>query len=277
VQSLTGTNGRPAPAPTDHARIFDLLYTRLACLCLIDATALAAQEAKALEDLHSAFYVDDLTGAHLAPWPLRVLNVRLQAVGFGDPRRAVMSYHELARDARSHVAAALQRHDHSASELWKARLAELGWKVAGALVEMGDLPGAALHLASLNGKAAGDKLDMARALVWLQIGDTEAARRCVGDDAVGERIVSALCDMADGEFEAALPKWQRLKGELDGDEMVLVNMAVCLLYVGRMPEVSSSLSLPFANSGQCCSWRGRNASAQCAHLTDERFTGPGDT
>jgi hypothetical protein len=61
--------------PSDHARIFGLLYTRLACLTLIDATALAAQEVKALEDLGSAFYVDEVTGEHLVPWELRVLNV----------------------------------------------------------------------------------------------------------------------------------------------------------------------------------------------------------
>ena len=54
---------------------------------------------------------------------------------------------------------------------------------------------------------------------------------------VEERVVTALCDMADGEYDAALGKWAELK-ELVDDEMVGVNMAVCLLYVGRMHEVS---------------------------------------
>jgi hypothetical protein len=160
--------------PTDHAQIFDLLYTRLACLTLIDATALAAQEVKALGDLHSAFYytspvlptpaptppqTDPRTPTtpshqpqptpqqqqqqqHIAPWPLRVLAVRLQALGFGDPRRAVMSYYELAREARAQLGEAKARHDHSASEAWTERLADLGVRVAGALVEMDDLGGA---------------------------------------------------------------------------------------------------------------------------------------
>jgi hypothetical protein len=54
---------------------------------------------------------------------------------------------------------------------------------------------------------------------------------------VEERVVRALCDMADGEYEAALEKWTDLKEAVD-DEMVGVNLAVCLLYVGRMQEVS---------------------------------------
>jgi trafficking protein particle complex subunit 12 len=54
------------------------------------------------------------------------------------------------------------------------------------------------------------------------------------------RVVAALCDMADGEYEDALGKWVALREVVD-DEMVGVNLAVCLLYVGRMQEVSSCL------------------------------------
>ncbi|EGX96046.1 hypothetical protein CCM_00701 [Cordyceps militaris CM01] len=177
VQELTGSGGsRPSVDPRDTRRIFDLLYTRLACLTLIDATPLAAQEVKALEDLASVrTYVDDATGEHLVPWELRVLNVRLQALGFGDPRRAVMSYHDLGREARERIATAAARHAHSETELWKARLQELGIKVAGALVDMDDLPGAAHQLRSLRGH--GDaRLELARALLWLQLGDAESAK-----------------------------------------------------------------------------------------------------
>ncbi len=246
VQALTSPG---ATSPADHARIFALLYARLACLCLMDATALAAQEAKALEDLNSAFY-RDATGARLVPWELRILGVRLQAIGFGDPRRAVMSYYELAREARDEVACAMQIHDHSAAELWKARLADLGIKVAGALFEMDDLAGAAEHLATLGhgedkeARKGDGRLAMSRALMWLHLGDVEAARRCVGGDRAGEtaeKVVDALADMADGEYETALRKWRALREEMevDGvrDEMVGVNLAVCLLYVGRMEEV----------------------------------------
>ncbi|KAL2170483.1 hypothetical protein VTG60DRAFT_4864 [Thermothelomyces hinnuleus] len=77
------------------------------------------------------------------------------------------------------------------------------------------------------------------ALLWLQLGDVDAARACVGanadGDGVEEKVVSALCDMADGEYEAALEKWRALREQV-GDEMVGVNLAVCLLYVGKMQE-----------------------------------------
>lgn len=235
TQALTGPS---PPDPTDHATIFSLLYTRLACLTLIDATALAAQEVRTLEDLNSAFYVDDLSGDHLVPWELRVLNVRLQAMGFGDARRAVMSYYDLAREARARLAKAMADHDNSARELWKERLGDIGVRVAGALVEMGDLGGAAAHLMSLPGKDVG-KLAMARALLWLQLGDVEMARSCIAGEAgeTAEKVVAALCDMADGEYANALARWREVREEVD-DEMIGVNTAVCLLYVGKMQEVS---------------------------------------
>lgn len=243
VHALTGTgaDGTPAPAPTDHARIFDLLYTRLSCLTLIDATQTAAQEARALEDINGAVYTDEISGAHLVPWDLRVLVVRLQAMGFGDPRRAIMSYYDLAREARASIAQALGSHDNSASEVWKDRLVGLGVKVAGALVEMGDVVGAAGHLASLRERGDG-KLALAKALLWLHLGDADAARRCVKQDEPGEKVISALCEMADGNYEAALAAWKELKEEMNDDEMVAVNLAVCLLYTGKMAEVRVALS-----------------------------------
>ncbi|OAA72910.1 hypothetical protein LEL_08694 [Akanthomyces lecanii RCEF 1005] len=239
VQELTGSGAGPGVDAHDTRRIFDLLYTRLACLTLIDATPLAAQEVKALEDLNSVrTYVDETTGEHLVPWELRVLNVRLQALGFGDPRRAVMSYHDLAREARERITKAATRHDNSESELWKARLQELGIKVAGALIDMDDLPGAAHQLRNL--RSRGDaRLELSRALLWLQLGDADSARECAqhcADNAeTTEKIILALCDMAESEYEAALTKWQALRAELD-DEMVSVNAAICLLYLGRIVE-----------------------------------------
>ncbi|KAM0258976.1 hypothetical protein ACHAPA_010979 [Fusarium lateritium] len=239
VQELTGSGANGSIDPTDYKRIFELLYTRLACLTLIDATPLAAQEVKALEDLNDIRkYVDDTTGEHLAPWELRVLNVRLQSLGFGDYRRAVMSYHDLAREARDHISKAATQHDNSARELWKARLHDLGIQVAGALIELEDLTGAAHHLNTLRDVGDG-KMALTKALMWLHLGDSDSARVCarqaVTSDENAEKLIVALSDMADAEYKSALEAWEELKESMD-DEMVGVNMAVCLLYLGRIQE-----------------------------------------
>ncbi|ORY62128.1 uncharacterized protein BCR38DRAFT_458722 [Pseudomassariella vexata] len=247
--SATMAAAHPPVDPKDHVRIFSLLYTRLACLCLIDAVPFAAQEAKALEDLNQAYYLDPISGAHLMPWELRVLAIRLQTLGFGDPRRAVMSYYDLAREARFEFAKANKAHDQSAKLVWKTRLADLGIKVAGALIEMEDLAGAAEHLATLRDHEGGDgRLAMSRALLWLHLGDLDAARRSVRDrkaDESGVRVVAALTDMADGNYEGALEKWRALQDEMEDegvlDEMIGVNLAVCLLYLGKMDEGRESL------------------------------------
>jgi tetratricopeptide (TPR) repeat protein len=203
---------------------------------------LAAQEVKALEDLNDIRkYVDETTGEHLVPWELRVLNVRLQALGFGDARRAVMSYHDLAREARDRIAKAAAQHDNSVTELWKARLSDLGIQVAGALIELEDLTGAAHHLSTLRDRGDG-RMTLSKALLWLHLGDADSARACArqvsASDENAEKLITALCDMADGEYESALENWKELKETMD-DEMVGVNTAVCLLYLGRIQEVSS--------------------------------------
>ncbi|KAK3400297.1 hypothetical protein B0T20DRAFT_181630 [Sordaria brevicollis] len=246
AQALTGANGAPAPDPVDHALILSLFYVRLACLTLIDATALATQEVKALEDLNAAFYIDE-TGHNLIPWELRVLAVRLQAMSFADQRRAVMSYYDLAREARLRLAEAAAKHDNSGKELWRERLNDLGVRVAGVLVEMDDLKGAVEHFASLKDSDHGSgKMQMARALLWLHLGDVDAARKCVkplegsegSSDNMTERILNALCDMADGKYFEALNQWEELS-KVSDDEMIGVNRGVCLLYVGRLQEVSA--------------------------------------
>ncbi|KAI8666002.1 hypothetical protein NCS57_00823500 [Fusarium keratoplasticum] len=239
VQELTGSGASGGIDPTDSAKIFSLLYTRLACLTLIDATPLAAQEVKALEDLNDIRkYVDETTGEHLVPWELRVLNVRLQALGFGDARRAVMSYHDLAREARDRIAKAAAQHDNSVTELWKARLGDLGIQVAGALIELEDLTGAAHHLSTLRDRGDG-RMTLSKALLWLHLGDADSARACArqvsASDENVEKLITALCDMADAEYESALENWRELKETMD-DEMVGVNTAVCLLYLGRIQE-----------------------------------------
>ncbi|KAI0165990.1 hypothetical protein GGR57DRAFT_496270 [Xylariaceae sp. FL1272] len=108
---------------------------------------------------------------------------------------------------------------------------------------MDDLEGAAAHLRSLldDSTKTNSHLNMCRALLWLHLGDIEAAKRGLrshsedtGENELNDRVLHALADMADGEYEAALEKWRLLQGEVDKDEMVSVNLAVCLLYTGKM-------------------------------------------
>lgn len=157
-----------------------------------------------------------------------------------------MSYYDLAREARGSIAAAVKAGDNSAAEVWRERLDEIGVRVAGALIEMDDLAGAAALLSSgLREQSCHGRLGVARALLWLQMGDVGSARGCVTDmEGKGGKVVDALCAMADEDYETALGLWQAIGRENDmEDEMSGVNTAVCLLYVGRMQEVSQSFVL----------------------------------
>ncbi|KAJ5047218.1 uncharacterized protein L3040_003059 [Drepanopeziza brunnea f. sp. 'multigermtubi'] len=244
----------------DHAAIFSLVYTRLSCLTLCNQTPLAAQEVKALEDLNSGYYRDDLTGAHMVPWELRVLAVRLQGMGFNDARRGVMGYYDLAREARSMLNKLKRKRrkeeigdDAARAELegikvWEARLEELGVRVASALVEMEDLEGAARFLGTLKPET-GTRLEIQKALLWLCIGDVEAARKCVlgKGDGHEQKVILALAHMADSDFAAAVETWRALiasdAAEDDGGEkaMWMQNLGVCYLYLGRMDEARTLL------------------------------------
>lgn len=215
----SATAATPAQRPPPASKVLALFYVRLATLTLINLTHYAAQESKALEDLTSSFYRDPVTNKHIVPWELRVLAVRLQAIGWGDWRRGIEGYYDLARECRAELSAQSNddrgldgvvesgdsRQDNSGSEeqrneieLWQQRLQDLGSRVADALVEMGDLQGAARHLESLKGGGDGkgnraskggsrdgqeERINTRLALLYLRIGRVDAARRCVASTA----------------------------------------------------------------------------------------------
>ncbi|KAB8338721.1 hypothetical protein FH972_021666 [Carpinus fangiana] len=226
-------------APTDHARIFDLYYTRLVCLQLLGLHYQAAQESRALQDFNGAFFRNPSTGLHLAPWELRLLLVRLQAIGFSDWRRGIMTYYELAREARFRARRA------TAEEIvvWQRRLKDIGIRVGNALIEMGDHDGAARHLQDIAANQALDSASAARlALVYLRIGNVDAAKDALQhvDDNSSLALLDPLCKMADGEYLAAIDAWSAYKDSAEDDKLspaVAQNMAVCLVYAGRMEEI----------------------------------------
>jgi hypothetical protein len=239
--------------PPDPDIIFDLLYTRLACLILIHQTKLAAAESKTLGDLSSPFYRDPLTSKHIVPWDLRVLAVRLQAIGFGEWRRGIMAYYILAQEARQEATVAEQEDRAEDRNLWAARLHDLGIRVAGALVEMGDLEAASRHLRSLEEDANTEsaekrRLMMMETLIWLKIGDLEAAANCLSHHPTSSegstdantnfsnRVLTALINTCNNDLAPAVDEWQSLSTEFPDDAMISQNLAVCLMYAGEMTK-----------------------------------------
>jgi hypothetical protein len=172
-----------------------------------------------------------------------VLAVRLQGVGFNDPRKIIMGYYDLARQARleiSNLNGKNALYDEPERLLWETRLSDLGIRVASALVEMEDLEGATHHLRKLSSSGPPFKirhLNLQMAILWLKIGDVEAARSCMSGDAEIDGVVAALSDVAEGNYVEASNAWQALCKRDPGNGMYRQNLAVCLLYAGRMNEV----------------------------------------
>ncbi|KAJ5918910.1 hypothetical protein N7454_010054 [Penicillium verhagenii] len=246
--------------PTDIKIIFSLFYTRLACLELSGNTVLAAQESKALEDLNSAFYYIDLHPdsseadkkdnipshypRHIVPWPLRVLAVRLQSIGFGDPRRSIGGLYEIGLEARREITN--PKNGEAERNVWRERLADLGMRSVNALVEMGDLDAAKRSLESLQlAESDTDATKLRKALLFLRTGDVDSAQRIFGDstDSKEAALLQPLLSMSDGRYNDAVDQWQTLQEDKTRSDTSLVaqNLAVCLLYSGKLDEARQLL------------------------------------
>lgn len=176
-----------------------------------------------------------------------------------------MGYYDLARDARSQLTklkAADPGNEDVIKEkqLWERRLYDLGIRVANALVEVEDFEGAARHLGTLKGLPSfsqfaddASSLTLAKALLWLRIGNVDAARACVAQtsdesndaDAATSHTsltIAALTALADGDYATAAENFRALSSqEGSSDPMYSTNLAVCLLYMGKMDEARSIL------------------------------------
>lgn len=181
--------------------------------------------------------------------------MRLLALGFGEPRRGVVGYYDLARECRGEVLRARQEGREAEQQLWGERLRECGILVGNALVEMGELEGAGRHLAGLRraekgkGSQEDGRLRSMEALVWLRVGDVGAARRAsvaldvdAGDED-GDGILEALVKMADGDYEGAVDAWRKLADADPENALAKQNLAICLFYTGRIGEVSLLFTL----------------------------------
>ena len=221
----------PAPPPEE---LFSLLFTRLACLTLINHLTFAAEESKALQDINSPFYRDDSTGKNLLPWELRVLAVRLLGVGHGDGRRSVGGYYDLAREARAELGKAASLEE---KQNWKQRLKALALSVASALVEMGDAEAAVRHLESLRPRNGKDEVLEGRlALLYINLGNVDAARQCLSNTSASN--LRPLLSMADGRYADAVEQWKTLPSS----DIATQNLAVCLFYTAKVDETMELLT-----------------------------------
>ncbi|CAI6340122.1 unnamed protein product [Periconia digitata] len=249
-----------AASPTDYETLLHLLHIRLACLCLISEHALAAQESKVLGDLTSTFYRHPLTNTHLAPWDLRLLVVRLAALGFGEWRKGIMGYYELARECRENIIKADSDEDKA---LWRTRLRDCGIRVANVLVEMGDLESAGRHLSTLPQHSSSEHdndIRVMEILVRLRLGDLAAAKRLLSlsqpsdppsppsdsnsddNDDLITGTLKALTHLASSAYTEAASLFRTLHTRFPSDAMVAQNLAVCLLYTGDIAAAKKLLT-----------------------------------
>ena len=233
--------------PTDSETIFRLLSIRFSCLELTGGSLLAAQESKALEDLISTFYYydppeapksskeDPVPPEHIMPFSLRLQALRLQSIGFSDPRRGLSALYDLGVECREHIAHSTT--SESNRKLWRSRLEEIGVRVVNSLIEMGDFECARRTLESsiAAGSIVSTENAQRIALLYLKIGDIKKAQAM---DNVGEDL-EPLFAMAEGRYVDAAEQWEaRLeKGPAEGSNALLKqNLAVACLYTGNIAK-----------------------------------------
>ena len=153
--------------------------------------------------------------------------MRLQSVGYGDGRRGVGGYYDLAREARAEVKKAANPGE---KQMWNERLKQLGLCVANALIGMGDAGAAIRHMEGLRPRKGKDGVLEGRlALLYINIGDVDAARQCLSDTSASVR---PFLSMADGRYADAAEQWKALPSS----DLATHNLAVSLIYIGKVNE-----------------------------------------
>lgn len=273
-------------SPFDIPRVLDLFYTRLACLVLVSHATLAAKEARTLLDIlaretgnasHSQPGsragsrerppLDRIAILALIPWPLRLLLERLKTVLTNDARRGIMNLYQLGAECRAQFSRARKEGDEEGMRVWRERLADLGVRVAGELVGMGEFDTAGRHLSMLDdglvvedgvsadeGDGGGrERIAMAvrKALLYLRIGDVDTARECYTDlvststtdssPPLDLEVLRVLTFMAEADYVSPVELLERLLTLHPSNELLRHNLAVCLLYNGDVQRANSLL------------------------------------
>jgi len=243
---------------TDQYQIFRALQIRYSCLELSGNVLLAAQEAKAFEDLGSAFYYvglsDDEPAAdqatdrplptHIMPFALRLQAQRLQSIGFADPRRGVVALFDLGLECREHIASTSISEDRR--QLWVQRLEEVGIRVVNALIEMGDLDCARRTLDSMkpSNPTSASIWACRKVMLCLRMGLVAEARGLIGASELQQsntRLLKSLIAVADDRMDDAVSVLTDTTLDADKDLLALAkqNAAVALLYKGELQKARS--------------------------------------
>ena len=243
--------------PTDAKTIFRLLEIRYSCLELSGNSLMAAQEAKALEDLSSDFYYDDDIGPekeaeeealdgrprklpqHIMGFSLRLQALRLQSIGFADPRRGVSSLYDVGMECREHLSSSSKSPEQR--KLWAERLREISIRVVNALIEMGDLDAAARTLQSLKpDKEENQALWLSRmVLLKIKAGDVSGAQRYLESPVLTPQtkpMLEAIFAIAEGRNDdaARILSDNKASAEPAVEALVRQNLAVAYLYRGEI-------------------------------------------
>ena len=240
--------------PTDHRTIFHLLAIRYSCLELSGNVLLAAQEAKSLEDLGSTFYytvppseqattdetADNPLPEHVVPFSLRLQALRLQSIGFSDPRRGVSALYDLGAECRDYLSSP-SLSDES-RHLWSQRMEEVNIRVINALIEMGDIDCARRTLDATRPMTEGQTVwALRRVTLYLRMGLLEEARQLISSSRCTEPerlILESLLAVAEDRLDSAigllnspgLEQQQNLLG------LARQNLAVAYLYKGDIQK-----------------------------------------
>ncbi|PSK56009.1 hypothetical protein B9Z65_4887 [Elsinoe australis] len=244
--------------------ILAAFHVRLSCLVLTNNSDIAAQEARPFADFLSrtaAAAAQDRSGragsrpgsaagllqseAPLAfvPWGLRLLVHRLMGIGAQDGgRRSVMGLYALAAECRAGFGGAETEGER---EIWRERLGELGVRIAGELVGIGEEEAGVRHLEGL--VEEGGMSEEVRgwvALLYVRLGDVRRAEEVVGgigEEVQGKSMLEGLVALARGDFETAEGVLEELYRKDGTDVLVANNYAICLLYTGQMEMAAKIL------------------------------------
>ena len=253
--------------PTEHNTIFKLLAIRYSCLELTSQTLLAAQEAKALEDLSSDFYYiasqvseEELEAhngqqplaRHVMPFPFRVQAMRLQNIGFSDPRRGITALYDLGMEVRENIASPYTT--EAERQEWIMRLETLSMHVVNTLIELGDLDCAQRTLAQSKptDPARSDRWTARMVLVLVKLGQLKQAQSYLDQlvDEASEALFSSVIAVADGRLDAAAAFLESMAEDNAHQELASLakqNLAVAYLYSGRIQQAAQLLEQLVSN------------------------------